>query len=125
MRPFSSRSGSRGPKRPTIPNSSVKASQCSSHALRPKTNMPASVMAEYTTAAVATTDGRLAMPLVSSRQANVKYSKAAGQTPTWGSVRTARSGTKRSTASWIAAHGLISCQMLPSSPDRITVAAQK
>ena len=42
--PLSSRSPSIGPNLPTMPNRTVKASQCSSHSSRPKANMPASVM---------------------------------------------------------------------------------
>ena len=72
MAPPSSRSASIGPNRPTMPNSTVNASQRSSHASRPNTNMPPRVITVYVTAARATICGRLAMPLVSSRHAKAR-----------------------------------------------------
>ena len=50
---------------------------------------------------------------------------AAGHTPTSGSLQGARNGLNLAMASWIAVQGLSRYQRLPTSPERITVSAQK
>ena len=82
-----------------MPNSTVKPSQLSSHSLRPNRNIPARVTTEYTMAAMATTHGRLAIPVVSSRQAKEKKAATAGHTPTFGSFQAGPTFTILVTAS--------------------------